>query len=50
MLFIQSYMVAVTSLCDDITGAAQQSNYMLEQIYFEDMYFRNDIGFEFMED
>jgi phosphoribosylamine---glycine ligase len=43
-------VLAVTSLCDDITGAAQQSNYMLEQIYFEDMYFRNDIGFEFMEE
>ena len=42
-------VLAVTSLCDDIIGAAQQSNYMLEQLFFDDMYYRTDIGFEFTE-
>ena len=40
-------VLAVTSFGDNITEAAEQSNYMLEQLYFEDMYFRNDIGYEF---
>lgn len=42
-------VLAVTSLCDDIIGAAQQSNYMLEQLFFDEMYYRTDIGFEFNE-
>ncbi len=41
-------VLVVTSFGDTITEAAEQSNYMLEQLYFEDMYFRNDIGFEFV--
>ena len=40
-------VLAVTSFGDNIAEAAEQSNYMLEQLYFEDMYFRNDIGHEF---
>ena len=40
-------VLAVTSFGDNITEAAEQSNYMLEQVYFEDMYYRNDIGYEF---
>ncbi|MFN8250601.1 MAG: phosphoribosylamine--glycine ligase [Ferruginibacter sp.] len=40
-------VLVVTSLGDTITEAAEQSNYMLEQLYFEGMYSRNDIGFEF---
>ncbi|MFM2361078.1 MAG: hypothetical protein RLY16_3071 [Bacteroidota bacterium] len=41
-------VLAVTSFGDDIKGAVQQSNYVLSQIYFENMYFRTDIGYEFM--
>ncbi len=40
-------VIAVTSLGDSIAEAAEQSNYMLEQIYFDGMYYREDIGFEF---
>ena len=40
-------VLAVTSFGDNITEAAEQSNYMLEQVYFEGMYYRNDIGYEF---
>ena len=40
-------VLAVTSFGDNITEAAEQSNYMLDQVYFEDMYYRNDIGYEF---
>lgn len=40
-------VLVVTSFGDTITEAAEQSNYMLEQLYFEGMYSRNDIGFEF---
>jgi phosphoribosylamine--glycine ligase len=38
---------AVTSFGETIQEAAEQSLYALEQIYFEDIYFRSDIGFEF---
>ena len=38
---------AVTSFGDTIAEAAEQSLYAMEQIYFEDIYFRSDIGFEF---
>lgn len=41
-------VLAVTSFGDDIKGAVQQSNYVLSQLYFENMYFRTDIGYEFM--
>ncbi len=40
-------VLAVTSFGDNLAEAAEQSNYMLEQVYFEGMYFRNDIGYEF---
>lgn len=40
-------VLAVTSFGNNITEAAEQSVYMLEQLHFEDMYFRSDIGFEF---
>ena len=40
-------VIAVTSFGSSIAEAAEQSNYMLEQIYFDGMYYREDIGFEF---
>jgi phosphoribosylamine--glycine ligase len=40
-------VLVVTSFGDNIGEAAEQSNYMLEQLYFEDMYYRSDIGYEF---
>jgi phosphoribosylamine--glycine ligase len=40
-------VLVVTSFGENIGEAAEQSNYMLEQLYFEDMYFRSDIGYEF---
>jgi phosphoribosylamine--glycine ligase len=42
-------VIAVTSFGSSIAEAAEQSNYMLEQIHFEDMYYRDDIGYEFRE-
>ena len=38
---------AVTSYGGTISEAVEQSNYMLEQLDFEGMYYRSDIGFEF---
>jgi phosphoribosylamine--glycine ligase len=40
-------VLVVTSFGDNIGEATEQSNYMMEQLFFEDMYFRNDIGYEF---
>ncbi len=40
-------VLAVTSYGNTVAEAAEQSNYMLEQFYFENMYFRHDIGYEF---
>jgi phosphoribosylamine--glycine ligase len=40
-------VLVVTSFGDTIDEAAEQSNYMLEQLYFEGIYSRSDIGFEF---
>lgn len=40
-------VLAVTSYGTTIREAAEQSTYMLEQIYFEEMNFRTDIGYEF---
>ena len=40
-------VLAVTSFGNSITEAVQRSNDVLEQLYFEDLYFRNDIGYEF---
>jgi phosphoribosylamine--glycine ligase len=42
-------VLAVTSFGDNIAEAVEQSNYMLEQLHFEDMYYRTDIGYEFKE-
>jgi len=42
-------VLAVTSFGENITEAVEQSNYMLEQIDFEGMYYRTDIGFEFKQ-
>jgi phosphoribosylamine---glycine ligase len=39
-------LVAV-SFGDNITEGAEQSDYLLQQIYFEDMKYRKDIGYEF---
>jgi phosphoribosylamine--glycine ligase len=40
-------VLAVTAFGTDIKEAAELSNYMMEQLYFEDMYYRSDIGYEF---
>ena len=40
-------VLAVTSLGNSIAEAAEQSTYMLEQIFFEEIYYREDIGYEF---
>ena len=40
-------VLAVTSFGENIAEAAEQSNYMLEQLYFEGMRYRTDIGYEF---
>jgi phosphoribosylamine---glycine ligase len=40
-------VLVVTSFGDTIAEAAEHSNYMLEQLYFEGIYFRSDIGYEF---
>ena len=42
-------VLAVTSFGDTVTEAVEQSNYMLEQLYFEGMYSRTDIGYEFKD-
>jgi phosphoribosylamine--glycine ligase len=40
-------VLTVTSVGEDITEAAKKSIALLEEISFEGMYFRKDIGFEF---
>ena len=40
-------VLAVTSYGSNISEAVEQSNYMLEQLDFEEMYYRTDIGYEF---
>ena len=40
-------ILAVTAFGADIKEAAELSIYMMEQLYFEDMFYRNDIGYEF---
>jgi phosphoribosylamine---glycine ligase len=42
-------VIAVTSFGENVSEAAEQSLYVLEQLYFEDIYFRSDIGYEFRE-
>ncbi len=43
-------VLAVTSFGENITEAVEQSNYMLDQLNFDGMYHRNDIGYEFKKD
>jgi phosphoribosylamine--glycine ligase len=40
-------VLAVTSFAENISEAAEQSNYMLDQLHFEGIYYRTDIGYEF---
>ena len=40
-------VLVVTAFGENIKEAAEQSVYMMEQLYFEDMAFRHDIGYEF---
>lgn len=40
-------VLAVTSYAGDIGSAVQKSKAVLEQIHFEGMYYRHDIGYEF---
>lgn len=42
-------VIAVTSFGQNVAEAAEQSLYVLEQLYFDDIYFRSDIGFEFRD-
>jgi phosphoribosylamine--glycine ligase len=41
-------VICVTSFGDSITAAVQKSEKVLQGLYFEKMYYRNDIGFEFV--
>lgn len=40
-------VLVVTSIGDTIKEAIEQSNYMMEQLNFNGMYYRRDIGYEF---
>ncbi len=40
-------VLAITAFGDSIKEAVELSNYMMEQLSFEGMYYRSDIGFEF---
>lgn len=40
-------VLAVTSYADDIGSAVQKSKAVLDQIHFDGMYYRHDIGYEF---
>jgi phosphoribosylamine---glycine ligase len=40
-------VLVVTSFGNTIAAAAAQSGEVLEQLYFQDMYYRTDIGYEF---
>ncbi|HRF26599.1 MAG TPA: phosphoribosylamine--glycine ligase [Ferruginibacter sp.] len=42
-------VLAATAFGDDVRDAVELASYMLEQLHFEDMYFRPDIGYEFRE-
>lgn len=42
-------VIAVTSFGQNVAEAAEQSLYVMEQLYFDDIYFRSDIGFEFRD-
>jgi phosphoribosylamine---glycine ligase len=40
-------VLVVSSFGENIKEATELSNYMMEQLHFEKIYFRNDIGYEF---
>ncbi len=40
-------VLAITSFGKTISEAVEQSNYLMEQLYFEGIYYRADIGYEF---
>ena len=42
-------VLAVSSLAESLPEAVGLSKEILDQIYFEGMYFRNDIGYEFIK-
>ncbi|MEO6187548.1 MAG: phosphoribosylamine--glycine ligase [Ginsengibacter sp.] len=42
-------VIAVSALADTLKDAIELSKEILEQIYFEGIYYRGDIGYEFME-
>ena len=42
-------VLAVSSLAETLSEAIDRSKEILEQIHFEGMYYRNDIGYEFIE-
>jgi phosphoribosylamine--glycine ligase len=42
-------ILAVTSFGTNIKEAVEQSNYVLEQLHFDGMYYRSDIGYEFKD-
>lgn len=41
-------VLAVTSYGDNIKEAVEQSIYVLEHVFFDEIYYRDDIGFEFL--
>ena len=43
-------VLAVTAFGDNIAEAVELSNYVLEQLDFEGMYYRSDIGYEFLNE
>ena len=42
-------VLAVSSLAETLSEAIDRSKEILEQIHFEGMYYRRDIGYEFIE-
>lgn len=42
-------VLAVSALADTLAEAVELSKEILSQIYYEDIYFRNDIGYEFIK-
>jgi len=42
-------VVAVSAMAEGLGDAIELSKTILEQIYFDDMYFRGDIGYEFVD-
>jgi len=41
-------VLAITSLGDNIKEASEQSIYVLEHLFFDEIYYRDDIGYEFI--